>query len=118
MKSFRERTESVSCTTDGVRETLYTCPTNCRSRVMIIYGTDAGGGVDVTLEWYRSSLSTRFYIVKDLSLTLSQSFEFSEKYLVLEPGDRIEVTADGTTPIVDAICTVEEIFIPVGGSNV
>jgi hypothetical protein len=31
--------------------------------------------------------------------------------MVLEPGDTVTVTADGTTPTVDVIATVEEFFL-------
>jgi len=31
--------------------------------------------------------------------------------MVMEPGDTLTITADGTTPHVDAMATVEEFFV-------
>lgn len=114
MKSYKEKSEIISCTADGVRETLYTCPPNCRARVPLVYIVNANGTVTVTFEWYRAADTTHYYILSGKNLSTGEFVQLSDGYIVLEPGDKLEVTPSGTTPIVDALCTVEEIFIPVG----
>ena len=115
IKGFRERTPIISCTVDGVRETLYTCPNNCRARVQFIYLVNGDGAVAVTLEIYKAGVSTHYYILSSKNMALGDTFcPVERSYIVLEPGDKLEVTAVGTAPLVDAFCTVEEIFIPVG----
>lgn len=115
MKNFREKSEIITCTVDGQRETLYTCPLNCRARVPLVYIVNANGTVTVTFEWYRAAEDTHFFILSGKNLGTGEALQLSESYIVLEPGDKLEVTPDGTTPIIDALCTVEEMFIPVGG---
>lgn len=116
MKNFREKSEIISCTVDGQRETLYTCPPNCRARVPLVYLVNANGTVTITFEWYRSADTTHYYIISGKNLSTGETIQLSDSYIVLEPGDKLEVTPTGSTPIVDALCTVEEIFIPVGGA--
>lgn len=115
MKNYREKSEVIECTVESQRETLYTCPANCRARVLLVYLVNANGTVTITLEWYRAADDSHYFIVGGKNLSESESLQLSDGYIVLEPGDKLEVTPDGTTPRVDAICTVEEIFIPVGG---
>jgi hypothetical protein len=40
--------------------------------------------------------------------------ELFEGLIALEAGDLVEITATGSTPVLDAMVTVDEIFIPVG----
>jgi len=116
VKSYREKSVIAAFTTDGVRETLYECPLNCRARVPLVYMVNANGTVDVTFEWYRASDTTHYYIISGKNLGTGDTIQLSDGYIVLEPEDKLEITVDGTTPQVDALCTVEEIFIPVGGA--
>lgn len=117
MKTFREKSEIISCTVDGQRDTLYECPSNCRARVPLVYIVNANGNVSIDFEWYRAEQDTRFFIIGGKNLSTGESIQLSDGYIVLEPGDKLEVTPTGTDPVVDALCTVEEVFIPVGGSN-
>lgn len=116
MKNYREKSEIISCTVDDQRETLYECPPNCRAKVSLVYIVNANGNVSVTFEWYRASDTTHYYIISGKNLGTGDTIQLSDGYIVLEPGDKLEVTPDGTDPIVDVFCTVEEIFIPVGGA--
>lgn len=116
MKNYREKSEIIACTVDDQRETLYECPANCRARVPLVYIVNAGGTVSVTFEWYRAADTTHYYIISGKNLSAGDTIQLSDGYIVLEPGDKLEVTPDGSTPSVDAFCTVEEIFIPVGGT--
>ena len=117
MKSYREKSEIIACTVSGQRETLYECPPNCRSRVFLVFITNANGTVTVNFEWYRASDTTHYFIIGGKNLGAGEFIQLSDSYIVLEPGDKLEVTGTGSTVQVDALCTVEEIFIPVGGSN-
>lgn len=114
MKSFRAKTPIIKCSTDGVRETLYTCPPNCRAQVPLVYIVNAGGVIDVTFEIYKADTETHFYILSSKNFASGEFLQLSDSYIVLEPGDKLEVTCDGTTPDVDAFCTAEETFNPVG----
>lgn len=100
-------------TADGTRTTIYTCPSNCRSIIRTISGEVAAGtGVKATVEIYSTTDADRYFILNDRDLP----FVFDEHPIVLEAGDRVEVTASsGTSPEVDAMVSAEEIFIPVGG---
>lgn len=116
MKNYREKSVVAEFTTTTVRETLYECPANCRARVPLVYIVNANGNVSVTFEWYRAADTTHYYIISGKNLSTGESIQLSDGYIVLEPGDKLEVTPTGSAPRVDALCTVEEIFIPVGGA--
>jgi len=103
-----------SFTTSGSTGILYTCPLNCRSKVVLVYIVNAGPNVSVNLKWYRASTSTSFFILGSKNMALGEYVQLSDSYIILDPGDRLELTPTGTTPLVDAICTAEETFIPVG----
>jgi hypothetical protein len=107
----KAKTPIISATVDGTRVTLYTCPPNCRAKVPLVFIVNANGTVTVTLEIYKAASETRFFILSGKNLSTSEYIQFSEGYIMLEPGDKIEVTPDGTDPVVDALCTVEEQFI-------
>ena len=116
MKNYKEKSEVIACTADGVTETLYTCPSNCRARVPLVYIVNVNGTVSVDFTWYRASDTTSYFIIGGKNLSTGETIQLSDSYIVLEPGDKLELTPTGTTPQVDALCTVEEIFIPVGGA--
>lgn len=114
MIDFREKSEVISCTTDGATETLYTCPANCRARIPLVYIVNANGTVTLTLFWYRALDDTSYYIIGGKNFGEAETIQLSDAYLVMLPGDKLEVKVEGTTPLVDAICTAEEIFTPSG----
>lgn len=116
MKSYREKSVIISCTTDAQTETLYECPSNCRARVPLVFITNVNGTVSIEFKWYRAADTTSYFIIGGKNLGTGEFIQLSDGYIVLEPGDRLEITPAGSTPIVDALCTVEEIFIPVGGT--
>jgi len=109
-------------TTEDVRGSLYTCPKNCRARVVLLFVTNAssivGGGGDntnITVEWYRAEEDLHYFILGSRNLSSTEFLQFSEGYIVLEPGDKIEITpSNNASPQISAFCTVEEIFVPVG----
>jgi len=111
MREPRLKSQVAEFTSDGVREVLYQCPLNCRTKVVLIYLVNANGTVDVDFEWYRASDDVHYYILSQKNLGESETVEpFPENFIVLDPGDKLEITLTGTTPQVDAICTLEETF--------
>lgn len=116
MKNYREKSVIIACTTSAQRETLYECPPNCRARVPLVFITNVNGTVSIAFEWYRAAETTYYYIIGGKNLSTGEFIQLSDGYIVLEPGDKLEVTPTGSTPQVDVLCTVEEIFIPVGGA--
>lgn len=114
MKDYREKSNVIACTVTATRYTLYECPAQCRARVPLVFITNANGTVSVTFEIYKAATATHFFIIGSKNMATGEYVQLSDAYLVLEPGDKLEVTATGTTPRVDALCTVEEIFRPVG----
>lgn len=114
-KSERARSVIKSFETENLRETLYTCPANCRSRMILLYLVNANGTTSVDIEWYRASDDTHYFILGGKNLSSGEFIQFSDSYIVLEAGDKIEFTPkNNATPLIDAFCTVEETFIPVG----
>lgn len=114
MREARARTPIVNITTSAVRSVLYTCPLNCRAKIPLVYIVNANGTVSVTFEVYKAAADTHFFILAGKNLALGEVVQLSDSYIVLEPGDKLEVTCTGGTVDVDALCTAEEIFIPVG----
>lgn len=115
-RAKRERSRSVakSFTTSGVRQTLYTCPPNCMSRMVLLFVANANGNVTLNVEWYTVHENEHYYIIGGKNMNTGDYIQLSDSYLVLEPGDKIELTITGGTVLVDGICTVEETFIPNG----
>ena len=115
MKDFRPKTNIIACTVQDQRETLYTCPNNCIAKVPLVYLVNANGNCTVNFEWYVAEQDTHFFVVGGKNLSSGESVQLSDGYIVLNPGDKLEVTPlNNTTPQIDALCTVEEIFT--GGS--
>jgi hypothetical protein len=114
VKEPRASTPILKVVTSGVRSVFYTCPPNCRAKVPLIYIVNANGTVSVTLEIYKALGSTHFFIQAGKNLASGESVQLSDGYIVLEPGDKLELTCTGATVNVDVLCTVEETFITGG----
>ena len=119
-KNSRTKSEIIACTTDDQTETLYTCPANAKAHMSLLFITNAASqDSDVDIQWYRASESTSFFIIGGKNLSTGEFLKFDGSFIVLESGDRIDVTPSstggGADPQIDAFCTVEEFFNPVGG---
>lgn len=114
MKEIRARTPITKCTVADTRTTFYTCPPNCRSKIPLVYIVNANGTTSVTFEIYKADVDTHFFIVAGKNFAEGEFLQLSDGYIVLEPGDKLEITCSGSTINVDALCTAEEMFIPVG----
>ena len=117
----RFKTVNVRCDTDEAVETLYTCPANCRAHMSMLHLVNAGGTVTVDVEFNRSAatqaalgVDASVHILGGKNMSTGDYVQFLGAVMVLEPGDTVAVTADGTTPTVDVIATVEEFFVVPG----
>lgn len=112
---FRERSPLIACTVSGTVYTLYTCPQNCVARVPLVFIANANGTVSVVMKIYKVSTASSYYVIGGKNLGTGEFIQLSDNTgLVLEAGDKIEVTATGATVVVDALCTVIEQFKPIG----
>lgn len=104
----REISKVIACTTVGTH-VLYTCPLNCRSKIPLVFITNANGNNTVSLKWYRKADNLTYFIVGGKNLSLGEYVQLSQSYIILEPEDRLEVVL-GSAGVVDALCTAEESF--------
>ena len=120
-KNSRTKSEIIAISTDDVPVTLYTCPANAKAHMNLLFVTNASSNAsDLNIQWYRASKTTSYFIIGGKNLTQGEFIQFDGgAFIVLEEGDYITVettdTAGSGTPDMDAFCTVEEFFIPVGG---
>ena len=95
-------------------EDVYTCPANCSAEVVYIIVNNSGASTNsVSIKWYDSSDSYASGFVEGKSLNAGDYIEFQGIELVLEPGDKIQITPTSAGHI-DSIVTVVETFVPVG----
>jgi hypothetical protein len=100
--------------TGTTTEDVYTCPPNCTAEVTYIIVNNSGGSTNtVSVKWYDSSDSYASGFVEGKSLNAGDFLEFNNIDLVLQPGDKIQLTPTSAGHI-DSIVTVTETFVPVG----
>ena len=100
--------------TGTTTEDVYTCPANCIAEVTYIIVNNSGTSTNtVSVKWYDSSDSYASGFVEGKSLNAGAFLEFSNMDLVLESGDKIQLTPTSAGHI-DSIVTVTETFVPVG----
>jgi hypothetical protein len=87
----------------------------------MLHLVNSGGTVTVDVQFNRSAASqsalgvdAHAHILGGKNMGTGDFIQFLGAVMVLEPGDTVTVTADGTTPHVDAIATVEEFFLVPG----
>ena len=105
---------------DDQRETVYTCPANSVAYMSLVFVSNGtANATDVLIEWYDASETSRITIVGSKNLASGEFLQLSSAFLVLEPGDRLEVTPSntggGANPDIGVITTVEEVFLPTQG---
>lgn len=114
-KPSRIISKGVVCDTQNQFETLYTCPSNCRAEMTMLYCVNANGTTTALARWTRASDSAVFRLIGGKNLSAGEFILLTGATLVLEPGDTITCVAqNNATPELDYICTVVETFIPVG----
>jgi hypothetical protein len=99
--------------TGTTTETIYTCPLNCVAEVSFIHIHNSSGNTNITVEWYVAADSYTSHFLEGKNLGAAEYVQFPDIELVLQPGDRIQVTPD-TAAHIDTILTVTETFVPVG----
>jgi len=106
----RMKTVNLTATTDGQEETVYTCPSNCRSHASMLMITNVNGTASVDCQFHRIADSSIMHILGGNNLSTGEYVLFTGAEMVLEAGDHITLTPTGSTPIVDIMVTVEEFF--------
>jgi len=115
VKSTRKITSTVSCTVEDQEEVLYTCPANCRAEMSLLFFSNANGNTTVDVNWYRQNGTEHIHIVGGKNMVGGEFVQFSDGVIVFETGDYMTIMASGNaTPHIDALGTVEEMFVPVG----
>ena len=95
-------------------EDVYVCPANAVAEVTFIHVVNGGSSTNsVEVEWYVAADSYTSHFLKGKSLNASDYITFTNIDLVLQPGDKIQVTPTSAGHI-DTIITVTETFVPVG----
>lgn len=76
--------------------TVYTVPTGYYALFNLLYAHNAGGSTKhFTAQWYDSSASTSYDILKEYSLSSKEYLKFDGgAYIVLEEGDQLRVTTE------------------------
>ena len=120
VKNSRTKSEIIACTTDDQADTLYTCPANAKAHMSLLFITNASASdSDIEVKWYRAADTTSYFILGSKNLGTGEFLQFADAFIVLEAGDYITIepsnTSGGASPVIDAFCTVEEFFNPVGG---
>ena len=100
--------------TGTTAEDVYTCPPNCVAELVYLIVNNSGGSTNtLSVKWYDASDSYASGFVEGKSLGAGDFIEFPHMQLVLEAGDKIQVTPTSAGHI-DTVITVIETFIPVG----
>ena len=100
--------------TGTTTEEVYVCPANAVAEVTFIHVVNGGASTNsVEVEWYVDADSYTSHFLKGKSINASDYVSFNEIDLVLQPGDKIQVTPSSAGHI-DTIITVTETFVPVG----
>ena len=99
--------------TGTTTEIVYTCPANCVAELTFIHIHNSTGNTNITVEWYVAADSYTSHFLEGKNLGASEYVQFSDIELMLQAGDRIQVTPD-TAAHIDTILTVTETFVPVG----
>ena len=95
-------------------EDVYTCPPNCIAEVTYIVVNNSGGATNtISVKWYDASASYASGFVEGKSLGGGEFLEFPNIDIILEPGDKIQITPTSAGHI-DSIITLAETFVPVG----
>ena len=99
--------------TGTTTEIVYTCPANCVAELTFIHIHNSTGNTNISVEWYVAADSYTSHFLEGKNLGASEYVQFTDIELVLQAGDRIQVTPD-TAAHIDTILTVTETFVPVG----
>jgi len=99
--------------TGTTTEEVYVCPANCVAEVSYIHIHNSTGNTNIDIEWYVAADAYTSHYLEGKNLGAGEYVTFADVELVLQAGDKIQVTPD-TAAHIDTILTVTETFIPVG----
>ena len=99
--------------TGTTTEDVYTCPANCVAEISYLHVHNTTGNTNITIEWYVAADNYTSHFLEGKNLGADEYITFGDIELVLQPGDKLQVTPD-TAAHVDTILTVTETFVPVG----
>lgn len=119
--------------TGTTTEDVYICPANCIAEITYLHIHNTTGNTSITIEWFiapeniDSAVSDKnnpsyatwaasgytSHYLEGKNLGAGEYITFADMDLVLQAGDKLQVTPD-TAAHVDTILTVTETFIPVG----
>ena len=99
--------------TGTTTETVYTCPANCVAEVTFIHIHNSLNNPSIQIEWYIAEDDYTSHFLDGKNLGAAEYVQFPDIELVLQPGDRIQVTPSVAAHL-DTILTVTETFVPVG----
>ena len=111
-KPARKRSVWGHNTTTAV-EDVYVCPANCVAQVSYIHIHNTTGNTSITIEWYVAKDNYTSHYLEGKNLCAGEYVTFSDIDLVLEAGDKIQITP-ATAAHIDSIITVTETFVPIG----
>jgi len=94
-------------------EVVYTCPPNCVAEVTFIHVHNSTGNTNIEIEWYVAADAYTSHFLEGKNLGAAEYVQFPDIELVLQPGDKIQITPD-TAAHIDTILTVTETFVPIG----
>jgi hypothetical protein len=94
--------------TAGAANTIYTCPDNFISKVVLLFVSNHGGNnKTMTVKWTDVSAGESYFIIGGFVLSANGFLKLDTSYLVLNPGDTVSITPEaGATT--DSTITVEE----------
>jgi len=99
--------------TGTTTEDVYTCPANCVAEISYLHVHNTTGNTNITIEWYVAADSYTSHFLEGKNLGADEYITFADIELVLQPGDKLQVTPD-TAAHIDTILTVTETFVPIG----
>jgi len=106
----RMKTVGTECGTEDLQVTVYTCPNNCRSHVLMLFVSNSGGNTTVDVEFDRAD-GTHIHILGGKNMVTGDYVQFTGGEMIMEPGDVIHCTPSGNaSPHIDIMLTVEEFF--------
>ena len=101
-------------TTTTTTDDIYTCPANCTAEITYILVNNSGGSSNsVDVKWYDDDESYTSAFVSGKNLSSGEFLQFDNIDLVLQPNDKIQLTASSAGHI-DSIITITETFTSIG----
>jgi hypothetical protein len=94
-------------------EVIYTCPANCVAEVTFLHVHNSIGNTSIEIEWYVAEDDYTSHFIEGKNLGAGEYLQWADIELVLQPGDKVQVTPDSAAHI-DTILTITETFVPVG----